>query len=408
MLFAAKRGIIMDQAAGPPQRSGLIILICLFIAALEGYDIQAFGVAAPRLVKELGLAPEQQGWAAAAAMIGMLLGAFIGGWAADRVGRRPVLVASIAAFGVFSLATAFSHDYPALMLARLATGLGFGGVMANLVTLATEISPPGRRTATTTMMFCGFPAGGVLVALIARLGGEALDWRVLFIIGGVIPVVLAPVVYFLLPETRPQAAPDADRRSVAALFGGGRAAATLLIWTASLLLTLVLNLLLNWLPTLVTAKGLTAGDGATAALAFNLSGVIGALIAGILVDRFGARWTLTLFFAVMAGALYVLASAAGLTPTLAYAGLAGFMVMGAQFSLYGQAPALYPPQVRAVGAGGTIGVGRVGAIIGPLVAGELRQAGFSGAQVFQTLIPVVIVAGLASLALSYVGRPSEA
>ena len=407
-MTGALGGLRVEQSQKGYPKAGLIILICLFIAALEGYDIQAFGVAAPRIVAELGLKPAQQGWAAAAAMIGMLLGAFFGGWAADRIGRRPVLAASVAAFGVFSIATAFSHDYPTLMLARLATGLGFGGVMANLVTLATEISAPGRRTATTTMMFCGFPAGGVLVALIARLGGESLDWRALFVIGGLIPAVLTPVVYFLLPETRPQVAPDADRRSMTALFGGGRAAATLLVWTASLLLTLVLNLLLNWLPTLVTAKGLTAGDGATAALAFNLSGVVGALITGVLVDRFGARWTLTLFFAAMAGSFYVLAAAAGLTPTLAYAGLAGFLVMGAQFSIYGQAPALYPPQVRAVGAGGTIGVGRLGAVIGPLVAGELRQAGFSGSQVFQALIPVVIAAGLATLALSYMRRPQDA
>lgn len=397
----------MGQLEKGYPKAGLIILICLFIAALEGYDIQAFGVAAPRLVAELGLKPAEQGWAAAAAMIGMFLGAFIGGWAADRVGRRPVLVASVAAFGVFSLATALSHGYPILLLARFVTGLGFGGAMANLVAVATEISAPGRRTATTTLMFCGFPAGGVLVALIARLGGEALDWRTLFVIGGLIPVVLAPVVYFLLPETRPETPADADRRAVTALFGGGRGPATLLLWSAFLMIVLVLNLLLNWLPSLVTAKGLTAGDGATAALVFNLSGVVGALVAGPLVDRFGLRWALALFFAAMAGAFYALAAATDLSSTLLLAGLAGFLVMGAQFSLYGQTPGLYPVQVRAVGAGAAIGFGRLGAIIGPLVAGELRQAGFSGAQVFQALIPVVVLAGLATLALSYVGRPNE-
>ena len=388
-------------------KAGLIILICLFIAALEGYDIQAFGVAAPRMVAELGLAPAEQGWAAAAAKIGMFLGAFFGGWAADRVGRRPVLAASVAAFGVFSIATAYSYDYPSLLAARLVTGLGFGGAMANLVTIATEISTPSRRAATTTMMFCGFPAGGAMVALVARMGGETLDWRMLFIIGGLIPVVLAPVVFFLLPETKPQASPSADRRAMTGLFGGGRAAATSLIWAAFLLIVLVLNLMLNWLPTLVTAMGLTAGDGATAALAFNLSGVVGALIAGLLVDRFGSRWTLTLIYAALAAALYGLASAMGVSTVLTFSGLAGFLTLGAQFSLYAQAPPLYPSQVRAVGAGAAIGVGRLGAVIGPLIAGELRQAGFSGPQVFQTLIPVVLAAGLATLALSYVGRPSE-
>ena len=397
----------MTEATKGHASAGLIVFICFFIAALEGYDIQAFGVAAPRLVAELGLSAGQQGWAAAAAMVGMLLGAFFGGWAADRVGRRPLLAMSVAAFGVFSLATAICQDYQSLFLARLFTGLGFGGAMTNLVTVATEISTPGRRTATTTLMFCGLPAGGVLVSLVARLGGEGLDWRTLFVIGGLLPVVLAPVVYFLLPETRPQAREGADRRAVTALFGGGRAAATLLIWVAFLLIVLVLNLLLNWLPTLVTAKGLTGGDGATAALVFNLSGVFGALVAGVLVDRFGLRWVLTLFFAVLAASLYAFANAMDLSSTLICAALAGFMVMGAQFSLYGQAPGLYPAHVRAVGAGAAIGVGRMGAIIGPLIAGELRQAGFSGSQVFTTMIPVVIAAAVATLALSYVGKSSD-
>ena len=170
----------------------------------------------------------------------------------------------------------------------------------------------------------------------------------------------------------------------------------------------MLNLLLNWLPTLVTAKGLTAGDGATAALVFNLSGVFGALVAGVLVDRFGLRRILTLFFAVLAASLYTFANAMDLSSTLICAALAGFMVMGAQFSLYGQAPGLYPAHVRAVGAGAAIGVGRMGAIIGPLIAGELRQAGFSGSQVFTAMIPVVIVAAIATLALSYVGEPRDA
>ena len=110
---------------------------------------------------------------------------------------------------------------------------------------------------------------------------------------------------------------------------------------------------------------------------------------------------------MLAAALYVLSTSLGLAPVLALAALSGFMVMGAQFSLYGMTPALYPPQVRAAGAGAAVGFGRLGAIIGPLIAGELRQAGYSGAQVFQVMIPIVIAAGVATLALSYVGRSSE-
>ena len=225
--------------------AGAIIAICFFIAALEGYDIQAFGVAAPQLAPELGLTSAQLGWAASAAMIGLVVGAFLGGWFADRVGRRPVLAVSVAVFGVFSVATAFAGDYTSLMLVRLATGLGFGGAMPNLIAIATEISPPGKKGATTTMMFCGMPAGGALVALLARFGGEALDWRTIFIIGGVLPLLLVPLIAFLLPETRPQHDPAADRSLLRALFGGGRALATLFLWLVFILTLVVLYLMLN-------------------------------------------------------------------------------------------------------------------------------------------------------------------
>ena len=119
------------------------------------------------------------------------------------------------------------------------------------------------------------------------------------------------------------------------------------------------------------------------------------------------RGILTPFFVVVAATLYAMSATVDLSATLICAALAGFMVMGAQFSLYGQAPGLYPAHVRVVGAGAAIGVGRAGAIIGPLIAGELRQAGFSGGQVFIAMIPMVIVAAVATLALSYVGKPHD-
>ena len=163
---------------------GFIVAICFCIAALEGYDIQAFGVSAPHMAPELGLNPAQMGWA----------GALTGGWFADRVGRRPVLAVSVAAFGVFSVATAFANSFETLTLARLLTGIGFGGAMPNLIAIATEISTPSKRAATTTSMFCGLPAGGALVSLLASNAGDALDWRTIFLIGGALPLLLVPVV----------------------------------------------------------------------------------------------------------------------------------------------------------------------------------------------------------------------
>ena len=125
-------------------RSAVVIGICFLIAALEGYDIQAFGVAAPHMAPDLGLNSAQLGWAGSAAMVGLVIGAFTGGWAADRWGRKPVLIASVVTFGIFSLATAFASGLEPLLAARLATGLGFGGALPNLIAIAAEISKPQR------------------------------------------------------------------------------------------------------------------------------------------------------------------------------------------------------------------------------------------------------------------------
>jgi MFS family permease len=125
--------------------AGLVVFVCFLVATIEGYDIQAFGVASPKLVHELGLGPGQQGWAGAAAMIGLMIGAIVGGRLADRIGRKPVLLASVALFGLFTLATAMSPSYEVLLWARLATGLGLGGALPNLIAVANEVTPAAPR-----------------------------------------------------------------------------------------------------------------------------------------------------------------------------------------------------------------------------------------------------------------------
>lgn len=385
-------------------RPGLVIGVCILIATLEGYDVQAFGVAAPRMAPELGLNAGQVGWAGSAANFGLVLGAIAGGWAADRWGRKPVLLASVLAFGVFSLATAFAHGFEPLLVARFLTGLGFGGVMPNLIALAAEIAAPGRRAAITSAMFCGMPAGGATVSLLARLAGEHADWRVLFLIGGGLPLLIAPLVLRVLPETRPEPAPHLDHSLAKALFGEGRLAPTLLLWAASLLTLVVLHLLLNWLPILVAAKGHSAADGAAASLAFNLMGVVGALALGVAADRAGVRRTMLVGYLALGVAMWSIGAATGLGLILAMAAAAGFMLIGSLYVLYGLAPGLYPLQVRSAAAGAAVGVGRIGSILGPLVAGQLRQAGWSAGHVLGAMVPVALAAGAAVVVMTYLAE----
>lgn len=368
----------------------IIIAICLLIAVLEGYDVQAFGVAAPRIAAQLHLGPSQMGWAGSVAMVGMMIGAVLGGSMADRWGRKPILALSVAAFGVFSLATAASWSFETLVLARFLTGLGFGGAMPNLMAIATDISPPGKRAGTTTSMFCGLPAGGALVALLARSGGSEMDWHTLFLVGGILPLLITPIVLLWLPETRPQSAQVVTYGD--ALWGGGRVTITVLLWLAFCLTLLINFLMLNWLPSLVETKGLSPTDGATASLWFNIASVLGALALGRLVDRFGPYWLVSLAFVTLGLAMWGLASAATLMGVLAFATAAGFLVAGGLFVLYAVTPGFYPLPVRAVGSGAAVAVGRFGSILGPIAAGQLRAAGFGPDQVFQAMIPVALCA----------------
>ena len=393
-----------DQSTGG-SRLFWTIGVCLLIASLEGYDIQAFGVAAPHLAKALRLGPAAVGWAGSASALGLVIGAVAGGWAADRWGRKPVLLASVLIFGAFSVATAVSQTFEALTAFRLAAGVGFGGVMPNLIAMAAEVAPPGRRAAVTSAMFCGMPLGGAAVSLLAGSMGGALDWRALFMVGGVLPLLISPLIAWVLRETRP-AAKDAGRVALAdALFGEGRWAMTLLLWAANFLALVVMYLLLNWLPTLVAAMGHTAADGAHASLAFNLSAVAGALLLGVSADRLGARNPLTVAFLALGAALAVLAASAGLSTILMASGAAGFLVIGSQYVLYGMAPGLYPVRVRSAAAGAAVAAGRIGAILAPLLAGELRQAGWTAGQVLAANVPVALAAGLAVVML--MRRPSS-
>jgi len=385
-----------------------VVFICFLIAAVEGYDIQAFGVAAPKMIPELGLNPAQQGWAGSAAMIGLVVGAFAGGWLADRYGRKPVLLGSVAAFGVFSLVTATAHTYDALLWARLATGLGFGGAMPNLIAVAVEISKPERRAATVSAMFCGMPVGGATSALIARLAGDALEWRTIFVAGGVVPLVLLPLIFLLLPETKPAHDPAADRNLARGLFAEKRAAATVLIWAAFMMTLVVLYLGLNWLPTLVVDKGHPPSEGFMAAMVFNVAGAAGSILVGAVADRTGWRWSLAIVYLALAAAMAGLAASDAPMAILALSGAAGFLVMGAQFSLYAVAPMLYPVHLRAAGAGAAIAVGRLGSIAGPLIGGELRNAGLTPGEVFLSMAPVALTAAVILLALGRVAKPQQA
>lgn len=379
------------------------IALAFAVAVLEGFDIQALGVAAPKLVPELGLMPGQMGWVFAISNIGLVFGSLAGGRLADIVGRKRVLVLSVVTFAVFTLAVALAHGFESLFAARFLAGLGFGAALPNMMAMGSEVSPVEKRAQTAAAMFCGMPLGGGSVALLTQVLPPGHDWRVLFVIGGMLPLFVAAVLEARMTETL-RAAHQASHRAMPvgqALFEDGRAMPSLLLWMTFLPTLLILYMILNWLPLLVASKGLERTVAPQASAAFNYASVVGALVISRLVDQAGPRWPLVLSYAALIAALGLLSKSTGLSAVLWLSAAAGFFLMGANYALYGVAPAHYPPHGRGTGSGAAIAFGRVGSVIGPLLAGIMLGGGASAESVILYMVPAAVIAGIAVFLLSF-------
>lgn len=401
--------VVGEANVGPSLgRAWLTVSLCSLAAMAEGFDIQSMGVAAPAMAPALHLTRDQLGPAFSASTVGLLVGAILIGALADRIGRKWALIGSLAAFGAFSLATPYAPDLNSLLIIRALAGLGLGGAMPNFVALAGECVSDARRAQFMAISAAAMPLGGAAASAVAAW----LPWRAIFQVGGGWPLLLAAVMAVALPES---ARFLAARRATAAtgdgpltaLFGGGRAISSLLLWTAAFCALLVLFLMLNWLPLLLAGKGVAKPDAAIVQLLFNLGGATGALV--VAWRFYGSRRAATLgvwFAGVLAGVLLLAAT----PPALALAGLAGLIagtfISSTPTALYALASDFYAVEMRATGLGGVIGVGRIGAILGPLLAGALLAHGRDSAGVLMALPPFVAVGALATF-LALPRRPAQ-
>ena len=370
-----------------------------FLSALcEGFDVQAAGVAATGMVRELHCTPADLGLFFSATGIGLLIGSAAGGTIADRRGRKLVLVASIGAFGAFSLLTSLMPTLPLLAGARFLTGLGLGGALPNLIAMAIETSGPGGCNRNVGIAYVGMPIGGSLASILAFFIPSE-TWRALFQVGGLAPLLVVPALIYWLPGTRSVGGslPRAPRlpNSTRQLFAEGRAVQTLLLWVSFFLTVLTLHLLLNWLPFLLTARGLSKDAAMLAQATFGIGGAVIALEQAALLD---SSWRLT-SIVISIGVLPLVLVCAALLPAwppalILTTLLLGGAVLAQQVIVYAAGGTSYPGVMRGTGLGAAVAAGRLGSLAGPLFSAALLASGRSATEVLLAALPIVLGCGV--------------
>jgi AAHS family 3-hydroxyphenylpropionic acid transporter len=385
------------------------IAFCLLTALCEGIDLQAAGVAAGGIGAEFKPGADVMGTFFGASTFGLFLGAVIGGRLADSIGRKAVLTSSVALFGIFSLFTARAGDISALTWMRFLTGLGLGGALPMMLAYVAETARSGRQSASVAMVYAATPFGGALASWLSlELPGS--QWRTIFLVGGILPLIVSFAMLFLLDESvaYKEAKGTSGRGSFAAIFADGRAFKTLLLWVSFLLALLLLYLLLNWLPTLLVSNGLTRSQAAGAQIGFNIGGAATAVVFGRLLEGRLRNPGVIAVFVLLPFVLLILAKAppeANLIAIIVF--VLGCLVISAQTFLYTLAPGTYPTAIRGVGVGMAVAMGRIGSVIGPKLGGVLRAAGHGPKQLLMDLLPIVILGSVCALALAWFTAPSR-
>ncbi|MRW88531.1 MFS transporter [Duganella sp. FT80W] len=386
-------------------RPRLTLWLCFAVAVLDGYDLQAMAIAGPALRAAMQLDPRQLGFAFSASLIGLALGAAYGGRLADRIGRKQVLIVSLLALGMMTVATALATDFRWLVTLRILAGLAMGGVMPNLIAIAASASRGERATTKVAAMICGMPAGGVVASMVGHALIARYGWQGLFVLGGVLTVVIIPALLRWLAEPGAEQLGLTAARTAAAswresLFGERRALPTLLLWVLFIFTLAIFSTVAGWVPTLVVDKGLPAAVGYQSLLAINVGGIAGALILSSSCDRWGVRPVMLATYAAMAISLWLFSSAATIGAVVSLAGLVGFWMLGAQCALYGISPQIYPAANCSTGVGSAVAAGRIGSILGPVIAGYMMGQGTTANQLIFIMAPLAVLAGAVLLALA--------
>ena len=408
--------------------------LCLLCLIVDGFDVQALGYTAPSLIRQWGVPGAALGPVFAAGNFGVLLGALFCSMLADRIGRRPVLIGATIFFAVMTLLTARATSIEQLLVLRLIAGIGMGTIIPNASALVAEYSPLRRRATMIMIVGVGFTAGAAVGGFIANALIPRFGWQSVFYFGGTVPIVLAIAMIVALPESLqlmvirnksraklatwlnqidPRVNATATSEFVVReenkqgvpilhLFREGRAAATLLFWLVNFMNLLNLYALSNWLAIVVTRMGYPA-QAVLVSTTLQVGGTIGTFGLAWLVARVGFVRVMSVTFMIAAVSIALIGQQ-GLSLPLVFVlvFVAGWCVVGSQPGLNALSGAYYPTYVRSTGVGAGLGIGRIGAIVGPIIGGIFLGAQWSTRDMFLAAAIPAAISALAMFSLRFV------
>jgi AAHS family 4-hydroxybenzoate transporter-like MFS transporter len=406
----------------------LVVLLCALLMFLDGFDTQAVSYIVPALAKDWHLQREILGSIFSAALVGLMVGYLAIAPLSARFGHKRMMLASSVLFAVFTLLTVFATNVTELIGLRFLAGIGLGAAAPSAVALTCEFAPKRLRATFVLLVYCGFSLGFVVAGLTAGALMPTHGWKSLMLVGAIAPLVLTVPLAWLLPESltflqrRPQGKermravllrlfPRLDvpvgstfrledqgetRASVAALVRGRTSAGTLLLWLIFFLNLAEFYFMQSWLPTMLTGLQYSPATVVWVTALPTIAGVLSAVPLGLAMDRVGPYVTLTVMY--LAGCVFMWLVGSAFSGSVAWLMVmvfcAGFCISGGQKSVIALAAVYYPVNLRSTGVGWALGIGRLGGIAGPLVAGMLYSAHWTPAEIFRFSAWPVFVAGI--------------
>lgn len=405
--------------------------MCLVINMIDGFDVLAIAFTGPSIAAEWGIAPADLGILFSSGLLGMALGSLFIGPFADHLGRRPLVLGCLVIITSGMFMSSLAQDMWQLSVFRLFTGLGIGGMLASINTLVSEYASVNRREFCVSILQSGYPTGATIGGMVSVYLLAQYDWRAVFIFGGIASTIMLIITWFKLSESLDYLATGKAKNSLEkmnailgkmgkakldalpaiihldpntdtpnktfdykALFSAQYLQSTLKIWLGFFCIMFTFYFAINWTPKIITDLGSSIGEGVSFGVWFNAGGILGALSLGYFSCRFDVRKLVAFFIAITFITLSIFGSLPPNMSLLMVVGVAiGFLLNGSMIGLYAIVPQIYAADVRTFGTGWAIGIGRLGAVLGPYVAGLIISAGVDKS-VFYVLLsaPVLLVA----------------